>query len=154
VGPPAYDECPPGSVPRTLPMSPPPAYDAIVQNSTLPTQSHDSERRTERVDEQSNDHIDVTIHAPTIGGRRPGRRVTSNKQTVSNISPPKDSVHKNQVSPSNSFRTDPVPDRGQSTVPSDNENSQQRTTQSRPFSRPLQVVTDAPADEPADLLYI
>lgn len=154
MAPPAYDECPPGSVPGNLPMSPPPAYDAVVQGSTLPNQGHDPGGHSERVNEQSNGHIDITIHAPTIGSRRPMRRVTSNKQTVSNISPPQDTVHKNQVSPSNSFKTTPHPDRGHGAVPSEHENFQQSTTHPRAFSRPLQVVTDAPADEPADLLYI
>lgn len=176
--PPAYDEGPPGSVPNrtALPMSPPPAYEAIVQEATLPNHnqipvSYNERVRVDRTEnnEDRNERIDVTIRAPAIGGRRPNKRVASNETKPSNITVGNgitnsetarngitrpETVHKNQVSPSNSFRTVPSPTRSPSTLSNDSVNSEHNNVRPKQFSRPLQIVIDAPIDEPADLLYI
>ena len=164
LAPPAYSDGPPGSVPgrRALPMSPPPAYEAIIQENTLPNrrgQNAAPSHANGDVPHSGGEHIDVTIHAPAIAGRRTNKRVTM-KETVENITIARqvlkrmEPVPKNQVSPSNSFRAAPSPVRANSTVPNGHVTFQPNTTPARPMSRPRQVVSDAPAEEPADLEYI
>ncbi|XP_022336557.1 uncharacterized protein LOC111132914 isoform X2 [Crassostrea virginica] len=164
LAPPAYSDGPPGSVPgrRALPMSPPPAYEAIIQENTLPNRRGQNAAPSQAngdVPHSGGEHIDVTIHAPAIAGRRTNKRVTM-KETVENITIARqvlkrmEPVPKNQVSPSNSFRAAPSPVRANNTVPNGHVTFQPNTTPARPMSRPRQVVSDAPAEEPADLEYI
>lgn len=111
MAPPAYDAEPPGSVPgrRAAPMSPPPAYEAIVQETTLPNHRGQGSSHFNEVTQSGSEHIDVTIHAPSIGGRRPKNRASSKDAKVRvpvqrNGIPRQEPVHRNQVSPNNSFR--------------------------------------------------
>lgn len=228
MAPPAYDAEPPGSVParRAAPMSPPPAYEAIVQETTLPNHRGQGASHFSEVSQSGGEHIDVTIHAPSIGGRRPKNRASSNNANFRvpverNGIPRQESVHRNQVSPNNSFRdtssnqfnefaqgggelidvTIHAPSIGgrrpknrtksedkkasepltRNAVPrqeyvqksqmssnysgfretpspgsmaNGRSNSELDGSKSRSFSRPRQIVTDASAEEPADLLYI
>lgn len=226
MAPPAYDAEPPGSVParRAAPLSPPPAYEAIVQETTLPNQRGQGTSHFNEVSQSGGGHIDVTIHAPSIGGRRTKIRASSNNTNngvlvARNGIPRQESVHRNQVSPNSSFRDttnnqssevaqgggEPIDvtihapsiggrrpknrtkleDKKASEPFTKNAESRQEYVQksqmssnyngfkdtpspvsmangrsnselngSKSFSRPRQIVTDASAEEPADLLYI
>lgn len=226
MAPPAYDAEPPGTVParRAAPMSPPPAYEAIVQETTLPNHREQGSSHFNEVSQSGGEHIDVTIHAPSIGGRRTKIRGSSNNANIRvpverNGISRQESMHRNQVSPDNSFRdttsnqfselaqgggeqidvTIHAPSIGgrrpknrtksedkkasepftknavprqeyvqksqmssyyngfketPSPVSMANGRSNSELNGSKSFSRPRQIVTDASAEEPADLLYI